>query len=151
MLGCVWKKGKNRCGGSELPVGRTRKAGLELLVLWPKAKNFKNRLAITLAQNGALVVAEAHAPYSIARESELANNVTSLDIPEFDAAVIAARNDKAIVKLETGDAVVVSAEAVNARVVGEVEHNDSTIGSAGDEPVARELELTNKGRVTLQD
>lgn len=127
-----------------LPVGRARETRLELLVLRPETENLQNSLAVALTEDGALVIAEAHAPHGITWASKLANDCAGLNVPELHATVIAARNDEAVVELKTGDAVVVGTEAVDARVVVEIKHDNSAVGTTSDQTVARELKLANK-------
>lgn len=135
----------------DLPVRRPAVGRAHLLILRSEAEDLKHSAAITLAQDRTLVVAEAHAPHCVAWARELADKGASVDIPQLDAAVVTARHDEAVVKLQTGDGVVVRTEAVHACVVVQVEHDDTAVGAARDEAVAVELELADEGGVALQN
>ena len=72
------------------------------------------------------------------------------DIPQLDPPVVASGNNEPVVELDRGDAIIVSADALEACIGREVEYDDATVPPAGHENVARELELADEGSVALE-
>lgn len=96
------------------------------------------------------IVAEDDAPDGLAGLGELADLAARLVVPELDAAVVAAGDDKLVVELEAGDRVVVGAEAVDALERGEAEDDHPAVRAAGDEDRVGQLELADERRVPLE-
>lgn len=59
-----------------------------------------------LLRHSPLVVAEADLPDLVTLVAQLADEFARLEIPQLDFAVIATSDDEAVVKLETGDGIV---------------------------------------------
>lgn len=108
-------------------------------------------LASPLAEHDALVLLERDAPHGLARPAQLADEGPRPEVPELDAAVVAARDDEAVVELEARDRVVVRAEPVQALERREREDDDAPVRAAGDEDVGRELELADERGVALEE
>lgn len=74
-----------------------------------------------------------------------------MDVPELDSAIVTARDDETVVKLKTGDGIIVSAKSVDAFEGLQVEDDDSAVRTTGDEAVTGKLQLPDKRCVTLEE
>ncbi len=115
-----------------------------------EGKHLKDRLSSPLAKNSTLIIPKSDPPNRLARLRQLSDKVARPDIPELDPSVVAARDDESIVKLQTGDRIIVSADPLQAGIVDQIEDDHSSVGTAGDEGVTGELKLTDQGGVTLK-
>lgn len=135
-----------------LPVGR---AGVDHGscgdVLRLEAEHLEDGAAVALAEDGALIVAEADTPDGIARLCKLADERAGTDVPELNAAVAAARDDEAVIELQAGDRVVVRAQSVHGREVGQVEDDNTTVRASRNEAISGQLKLSHERGVAGQN
>lgn len=111
-----------------------------------------HRLPLALAEQHRLVVAQGDSPDGLAWLREFANEGAGLEVPELDAAIVTAGDDEAVVELETGDRVIVGAEAMDALERVEREDDHAAVRAARDEHVGLpvDLYLSHQRRVSLE-
>jgi hypothetical protein len=107
--------------------GRDRSPAHDLLLIRDKRQDLEDSLAVSLAQDGALVVPEGNSPDRLAWLGQFADEVTGLDVPQLHAPIVATGDDEALVELKTCNRVVMRTDALQAGVVDEVKDDDAAI------------------------
>jgi hypothetical protein len=90
-----------------------------------------DRMPITLRHGDALLILESHTPYSITLRDELANKMTSLQVPDLNSAITATADNAGVVKLQTRNTIVVRGQPMYRREFFERPHTDRAVGASG--------------------
>ena len=86
----------------------------------------------------------------LTRFTQLPNKRPRPQIPQLDPPIIPTRHYKPLIKLQRRHRIIMRTETMQTFECLEIETDDTTVGSAGDEGVVGELELTDEGGVALE-
>jgi hypothetical protein len=103
------------------------------------------------SQGDTLFVLKGDTPDGLALGDELANEVTSLEIPDLDATVASTTDDTGVVELQACNTIIMSCEAVDGAHLLEGPDADGSVRATGHEGVSTHLQLADKASVALQD
>ncbi len=92
-----------------------------------------------------------NAPHGLTLGDQLADEMTSLQIPDLDAAVATAADNPGIVELQARDAVIVGGKAVDGAEPLERPHPHGAVAAARDKRAAAHLQLPNERCMALED
>jgi hypothetical protein len=110
---------------------------------WPEGQNLQHGSRSSLSEDHHSVVPASDTPDGGTRLGQFSDECAGPNVPKLDPAVHPARDDEAVVKLETGDAIIVRAQSIQAFVRRQVKDDHTTVRASGDEAVADELDLAN--------
>jgi hypothetical protein len=68
---------------------------------------------VSQGQRNTLLIFEGNTPDSFTLRDEFTNEMSSFEVPDLNSTITATTHDSSIIKLQTGDAVIVSCEPVD--------------------------------------
>lgn len=151
----------------------------ELFIGWSEGPNLHDGTATATAHNYAAIVPETGSPDRLARTCHFTHKLPCLHVElsskfkysasdfrsrlwltdrsksstathHLDTAVAPTTNNVSFVKLQTIHAVIVCIQAVDRLQRRRIVHNNPTIGPSSDEDIAMQLDLSNKGGMSVE-
>jgi hypothetical protein len=107
--------------------------------------------AILFRSRNALFILKGDAPNRPTLRNEFTDRLSSLEIPDLEAAVTTTAYDARVVELQARHAVVVGSETVDGVVPFERPYPNRPVTTAGNKSTTTHLQLSHKGRMALKD